>query len=61
MFGAKSERSTQTMSNIDQLISYILTLTPEQVEKAISLLPQVTEALAEQQQPAPQLENVQNQ
>ena len=61
MCSTQIERSTQEMTNVDQLISYILTLTPEQVEKAISLLPRVTEAIAELTQPAPQSENVQTQ
>ena len=61
MFGAKSERSTQAMSKIDQLISYILTLTPEQVDKVVSQIPRLTELLAESSQPCLQEQSSQNQ
>lgn len=49
------------MSAVDQLVSYILSLTPEQVEKAVSRLPQVISAIEGLQQPAPPSENEQTQ
>ena len=39
------------MSDTDKLMAYILTLTPEQVNKAVTLLPWLTEAIAGQNQP----------
>lgn len=59
VFYAQSKGVRKKMTNVDQLISYILTLSPEQIEKAINLLPQVTEAIAELTQPVPPSENVQ--
>ena len=49
------------MSAVDNLISYIKNLTPEQVDKAVSLLPQVISAIAEQVPPDPRREIVQTQ
>ena len=41
------------MSAIDKLVSYISTLTPEQIEKIIDHLPLLTELLGEQAPPYP--------
>lgn len=47
------------MSAVDNLISYIKNLTPDQVDKAVSLLPRVISAISEQAQPDPQKETLQ--
>ena len=39
------------MSDTDKLINYILTLTPEQVEKVVNQIPRLTELLSESSQP----------
>jgi predicted RNA-binding protein associated with RNAse of E/G family len=44
------------MTAIDELVAYIGSLTPEQLEKAISFLPQVISAIAEQERPDRQKE-----
>lgn len=49
------------LTAVDNLVSYINTLTPEQIEKAITQLPQLLSAIAEQVQPAPQKEIPQTQ
>ena len=49
------------MSAVNKLISYIRTLTPEQVEKAVSQLPQVISTIAEQAPLDPRKESLQNQ
>ena len=49
------------MSAVENLVSYIKNLTPEQVEKAVILLPQVISAIAAQVPPDPQKEIVQTQ
>jgi len=45
-----TERSASTMSAVDQLISYIKSLSPEQARKAVSHLPQLTAILEGQEQ-----------
>lgn len=49
------------MSNTDQLISYILTLTPDQLRDAVSLLPELCEEIAARKQHRQQKETEQNQ
>lgn len=49
------------MTAVENLISYIKNLTPDQVEKAVSLLPQVISTIAEQAPPDPQTETLQTQ
>ena len=56
----RSRRKEHTMRNED-LINYILSLTPEQIEKLIAQIPRLTELLAEQDQPCPPEQSVQNQ
>ena len=48
------------MSAVNQFIAYIKNLTPEQADKAVSLLPQVISAIAERPQLHPQKETSQN-
>ena len=45
------ERRTIRMSDTDKLMNYILSLTPEQVDKVVSRLQELTESIAEQEQP----------
>lgn len=47
------------LSAVDTLISYIRTLTPEQVNEAVSQFPRLISALAEQAPPVPQKETSQ--
>lgn len=42
------------MSDTEKLMNYILSLTPEQVDKVVSQLPRLTELLEESLQPCPQ-------
>ena len=49
------------LSAVDKLISYITTLTPEQVDKVVSQLPQVISAIAEQASLDLQKESLRNQ
>ncbi len=42
------------MSAVDELIKYILELTPEQVDKVVNQLPRLTELLSKSSQPCPQ-------
>lgn len=61
MFVAKCERSTQIMSDTEKLISYILTLTPEQADKIIRQMPRLTALLEESSQPCPPEQSLQTQ
>jgi len=61
MFATKIEGSTQDMTNVDKLITYILTLTPEQADKVIRQLPLLTELLAESLQPCLQEQSLRTQ
>lgn len=61
MFATKIEGSTQDMTNVDKLITYILTLTPEQADKVIRQLPRLTELLAESLQPCLQEQSLRTQ
>ncbi len=57
---APLERSF-AMSAVDKLISYISTLTPEQIEKLVNQLPRLTALLSEQVPPYPRGQTSQNQ
>lgn len=45
----------------NKLLSYISTLTPEQIRKAVNHLPQLSEAISKQDQPCHQEQSSQNQ
>ena len=47
-------KENHQMSKVDQLISYILTLTPEQADKLVSQIPRLNELLSKSSQPCPQ-------
>ena len=47
------------MSDTDKLMAYILTLTPEQVDKVVSQIPRLTELLSESAQPCLQAPSAQ--
>ena len=49
------------MTAVDQLIKYILTLTPEQVDKVVNQIPRLIELLSESSQPCPPEQSAQNQ
>ena len=49
------------MSAKEELLSYISTLTPEQVDKVISQIPQLTELLSESLPPCHREQILQNQ
>lgn len=55
------ERMGSRMSAVDELIKYILSLTPEQVNKVVSQIPRLTELLEEPSQPCPQEQTSQTQ
>ena len=57
MFAAILKGAPSTMSAVDQLVSYIRTLSPEQVSKAVSQIPQWIAAVSEQEQLCPQEKN----
>ncbi len=61
MFVAKCERSTQIMSDTEKLISYILTLTPEQADKIIRQMPRLIALREESSQPCPPEQSLQTQ
>lgn len=49
------------MSAIDQLITYILSLTPDQLNDAVALLPKLNEEIAARKQRRQQKETAQTQ
>ena len=49
------------MSAVDKLIAFILSLTPEQVEKILNHLPELLEAISKQDQPFPPEQSLQKQ
>ena len=49
------------MSAVDQLITYIKNLTPEQAKKAVTHLPRLIAAIGEPKQPYPQEASEQSQ
>ena len=53
------ERRTIRMSDTDKLMNYILSLTPEQVDKVVSRLQELTELIAEQEQLCPREQSAQ--
>lgn len=50
-----------TMSAVDQLLKYIISLAPKQVDKVVTQLPRLTSLLGEQEKPSPQEQSSQNQ
>ncbi len=47
-------KENKKMSAVDKLISYIMTLTPEQVDKVVNQLPRLSALLGESDQPCHQ-------
>ena len=54
-------KESAKMSAVDKLVSYILELTPEQVDKVVSQLPRLTELLSGSSQPCLQEQSLQKQ
>lgn len=54
------ERSLSAMTKKEELLQYVSTLTPEQIDKVVSQLPRLNELLAEQAPLFPREQNSQN-
>ena len=59
--GSPLLKGEHTMSAVDKLISYVSSLSPEQIEKIVNQIPRLTSLLSEQAPPCPPGQFLQNQ